>query len=167
MTPTSIPIRLEVISLLKRAAFSLILLLLMTVAAAGPARAEDLSEMYFAVGRTALSPASDLNSLELTMLVSDQPRIGGLYLDLGMEYSEEALWLDAGFILRGGEKLLVITPYMGAGLTYQASGFVLPGKLTPYIKYGGEFLWFYWEEEILILQAAPDIIHRAGLRVGF
>ena len=113
------------------------------------------------------SAAFDLTSFGIQIRLSNQEGLDTLYLDVGTDYGEEALFLSAGMILRPPRPFIIVSPYAGGGLTWHLADLAWRWDAAPYIMFGAEVLCFYWEEEIRLYDMDPGIVTRTGLRIRF
>ena len=109
----------------------------------------------------------DLESVGLMVRLSNPDTLGGLYLDTGLDYNEETVIYNIGLTLRSPRALFIFRPYAGWGLSYNLTDLPPAWNVRPYMLFGSEFLWLFWEEAVSLYPGDPALVTRTGIRVRF
>ncbi|MGE5550667.1 MAG: hypothetical protein ACM3ZC_09060 [Bacteroidota bacterium] len=99
--------------------------------------------------------------------LSGQGDLGVLYLDTGLDYDYDQVIFDLGLTVRSPRAIFIFRPYGGWGLAYNLTEWSPVWRVSPYMVFGSEFLWMFWEEEVTLYGLDPGVITRAGVRVRF
>ncbi len=143
-----------------------VLLLGLVLGFALPARADDSPLLLLDWGEAESTYGADLESFGLLVRISKQGGFEALYLDAGVDFNEDVVILSLGLTLRSPKPLFIFRLYAGCGLSYSLDSFATTWEASPYMRFGAEFIWVYWEEEVY-LTSTPEIATRLGLRMHF